>query len=278
MPLTRSPCNYLCSISLSSRLPHYSMQSSRPANRSAAGPDSTKPSTDHFLAYRYHCPKVLATMNRYRIGRVSGPWVNFTPPIRGGRFSHSTSEDPPSKSKSSSIHTNASSESSHVQEPMSELRPLSNLPLTSLGSLPADGAEASPMPTKEPDNASVVKQALEDDMDNYPSLDAETQQNIVQKYRDLHAVVKVGGYYDCRYREYAKELARYLCIFSSFFIALRAGWYTTSAALLGLFWVWHMTPSPSQETMKLTLSSIKSCLLLTMQGTRGLLTTSLSTP
>ncbi|KAI4136328.1 MAG: hypothetical protein LQ341_005681 [Variospora aurantia] len=175
-------------------------------------------------------------MNRYRIGRVSGPWVNFTPPIRGGRFSHSTSEDPPSKSKSSSIHTNASSESSHVQEPMSELRPLSNLPLTSLGSLPADGAEASPMPTKEPDNASVVKQALEDDMDNYPSLDAETQQNIVQKYRDLHAVVKVGGYYDCRYREYAKELARYLCIFSSFFIALRAGWYTTSAALLGLFW------------------------------------------
>lgn len=130
---------------------------------------------------------------------------------------------------------------------MLESKPLSSLPLTSLGQLPADGTDVSPMPTKEPDNASVVKQALEDDMENYPSLDAETQQNIVQKYRDLHEEVKVGGYYDCRYREYAKELARYLCIFSSFFIALRAGWYTASAALLGLFWVWHMIPSPTQR-------------------------------
>ncbi|KAI9819310.1 MAG: hypothetical protein M1832_004015 [Thelocarpon impressellum] len=34
----------------------------------------------------YHSAKVLKTMDCYRIGRVRAPWVNFTPPIRGGIF------------------------------------------------------------------------------------------------------------------------------------------------------------------------------------------------
>ncbi|KAL9009369.1 MAG: hypothetical protein Q9173_005594 [Seirophora scorigena] len=184
----------------------------------------------------YHRAKVISTMNRYRIGRVSGPWVNFTPPIRGGKFSQCTSDGPPRIPKSLLIHTHALSRPSSVEEPTPEAKTFSSPPAPLPNKIPAGGADASRFPSKEPDNARVVKQTLENDMKSYPSLDAETQKGIVQKYRDLHEEVKVGGYYDCRYQEYAKEVFRYFCIFSSFLIALRAGWYTTSAALLGLFW------------------------------------------
>ncbi|KAI4090575.1 MAG: hypothetical protein LQ344_004622 [Seirophora lacunosa] len=144
-------------------------------------------------------------MNRYRIGRVSAPWVNFTPPIRGGKFSPSTSDGPPSTPKSLSIHAHASSRPSSVEEPTPEAKTFSSPPPPSPNEIPAGGADASQLPSKGPDNARIVKQALKDDMENYPSLDTETQQHIVQKYRDLHEEVKVGGYYDCRYQEYAKE-------------------------------------------------------------------------
>ncbi|KAL8712500.1 MAG: hypothetical protein Q9220_003348 [cf. Caloplaca sp. 1 TL-2023] len=102
--------------------------------------------------------------------------------------------------------------------------------------LPEDKADVLSTLRREPDNAEIVKQALENDIDQYPSLDAQTQQGIVKKYRELHQRIKREGYYTCQYREYMTELARYLCIFAAFLVTLRAGWFTTSAALLGLFW------------------------------------------
>ncbi|KAL8909896.1 MAG: hypothetical protein Q9171_004784 [Xanthocarpia ochracea] len=62
------------------------------------------------------------------------------------------------------------------------------------------------MPPNEPDNAKVVKQALQDDIDEYPCLDAETQQAIVDKYRHLHRKIKSEGYYECQYGAYAMEV------------------------------------------------------------------------
>ena len=87
------------------------------------------------------------------------------------------------------------------------------------------------------DNTTAVEQAFRLDVKDYPSVDRETQQRIVEKYRELHNKVKREGYYDCRYKEYVKELSRYVTIFAIFLVSLRAGWYLTSAAFLGLFWV-----------------------------------------
>ncbi|KAL8922148.1 MAG: hypothetical protein Q9208_005343 [Pyrenodesmia sp. 3 TL-2023] len=184
----------------------------------------------------YHSSQVLRTMNRYRIGRVSGPWINFTPPIRGGKFSAKADKDSPNALETPSVHAEALSKFFHGEEYTSESEDSSRPPTPPCKTLSKGGLEVSQAPPDEPNNAKVVRQALDDDIAQYPSLDAGTQQSIVQKYRELHERVKKEGYYECRYREYAKELIRYVSIFAVFIVALRAGWYITSAALLGLFW------------------------------------------
>ncbi|KAL8751683.1 MAG: hypothetical protein Q9184_005995, partial [Pyrenodesmia sp. 2 TL-2023] len=184
----------------------------------------------------YHSSAVLRTMNRYRIGRVLGPWINFTPPIRGGKFSPKADKGSPNALETSSVHAEALSKFFHGEESTSESEDSSCPPTPPCNTVPNGGIEVLQAPPDEPNNAKLVKQALEDDIAEYPSLDAATQQAIVQKYRDLHERVKKEGFYECRYREYAKELIRYVSIFAVFIVALRAGWYITSAALLGLFW------------------------------------------
>ncbi|KAL8895591.1 MAG: hypothetical protein Q9207_008104 [Kuettlingeria erythrocarpa] len=194
-------------------------------------------------AYRYHCPKVLRTMNRYRIGRVSGPWINFTPPIRGGKFSSKAHNGSSNALETPSVHAEALSKFFHGEASASESEdPSSSTPPCT--TLPKHGAGTLRSPPAEPNNAKVVRQALEDDIAQYPSLDATTQQAIVQKYRELHDRVKKEGFYECRYREYVKELVQHVFIFALFIVALRAEWYITSAALLGLFWVCPNARSP----------------------------------
>ncbi|CAK7568558.1 MAG: hypothetical protein SEPTF4163_006553 [Sporothrix epigloea] len=77
---------------------------------------------------------------------------------------------------------------------------------------------------------------IERDTLMYPSVDPARQQAIVQRYRSLHQRVQDEGWYECPYREYAKEMARYTTLFVLFLVALRAGWYISSAVFLGLFW------------------------------------------
>ncbi|CAF9904327.1 MAG: hypothetical protein ALECFALPRED_007499 [Alectoria fallacina] len=39
-----------------------------------------------------HSHKALQMMNKYRIGRIAEPWVNLTPPIRGGIYRDNTED------------------------------------------------------------------------------------------------------------------------------------------------------------------------------------------
>ncbi|KAL8996517.1 MAG: hypothetical protein Q9169_003984 [Polycauliona sp. 2 TL-2023] len=187
----------------------------------------------------YHSSKVIRSMNRYRIGRIAGDWVNFTPPIRGGLFAQTTTDGTAETHQEPvSVHEKELSRFFSTASPTQE----PELQKDSLNS----GTDAIPEPPTAIDNSDLVKQALQNDLDDYPSLDAATQQVIVKKYRALHQRIRAEGYYDCQYREYAKEMGRYSCIFAAFLIALRSGWFVTSAALLGLFWVPHLC-RPSQE-------------------------------
>ncbi len=205
-------------------------------------------------------------MNRYRIGRVSGPWVNFTPPIRGGIFSSKAHNGSSTALETPSVHAEALSKFFHDEASASESDdPSSSTPPCT--NLPKHGPAILQSSPDEPNNARVVKQALDDDIAQYPSLDATTQQVIVQKYRELHDRVKKEGFYECRYREYVKELVQYVTIFALFIVALRAEWYMTSAALLGLFWVCIKAPSPLNRSMRLTKHSTRLCSLHMMQVT-----------
>ena len=91
--------------------------------------------------------------------------------------------------------------------------------------------------TREEYTSETMQKEIDDDLAAYPSLDAATQGEIVRQYQALHERVKNEGFYDCRYTEYLKETVRYCALFSIFLLLLRAEWYLTSAACLGLFWV-----------------------------------------
>lgn len=74
------------------------------------------------------------------------------------------------------------------------------------------------------------------DLDRYPSLDGETQRNVVLKYRELHEKIKAEGLYTCRYSSYVREISRYSLLFALTIIFLRMKWFALSAFFLGFFW------------------------------------------
>ncbi|KAK0383479.1 hypothetical protein NLU13_9390 [Sarocladium strictum] len=82
----------------------------------------------------------------------------------------------------------------------------------------------------------AVEQDIDRDLSEYPSLEPAVQQDITQKYRDLHQKVQDMGYYECPYTEYGKECIRYITLFTGFITLLHYEWYIASAICLGVFW------------------------------------------
>lgn len=107
-----------------------------------------------------------------------------------------------------------------------------------------------------------------------PSLDSETQQQILLDYRELHEQIKTEGLYQCNYSAYGWESIRYATLFAAFAYLLYSKWYLTSALFLGLFWVSHPL---SLLKYPLTGPSNKSCSQRTMPATAAFQATSLST-
>lgn len=205
-------------------------------------------------------------MNKYRIGRIVGPWVNFTPPIRGGIYRDyieaaqegSDDEDSddissPWSSRLESMNSSTTSIDSFTNGDVGHSAMLSSRSKEELdpysSSVHQDGAAELRIQSSNAQinhhqrlspkdyTSSAVQKAIDDDVRDNPSLDAGTQRAITLKYQALHQRVKDEGFYDCHYIEYGKEIIRYTLLFSLFFTFLRAEWYLTSACFLGLFWV-----------------------------------------
>lgn len=214
-------------------------------------------------------------MNKYRIGRIDGKWVNFTPPIRGGIYREDTEEvesslddsDDTSAGWSSSLESWNSSTTSlnstynaEVCKPPSihshttkgpqrfsssiealdqgaEYRSNSSIAqIVECNHLAEDSSHFVPT-SPQGYTLSAEQEEIDNDIRDNPSLDADTQRIITVKYQQLHQRVKDERFYDCRYFEYGKEVLRYTVLFTLFISCLRAEWYLTSAAFLGLFWV-----------------------------------------
>jgi delta8-fatty-acid desaturase len=209
-------------------------------------------------------------MGAYRIGRIDEPWINFTPPIRGGvyrKFEQSDDEE-----SSAASDEEISSLGSRLASPNSSTTSLDLLSDHELGTRKEGQAEARTtrggklavaklthrraataqdgvldeklfavtshhVRTREDFVSDTVQKEIDDCIRDYPSLDPDTQRAITKKYQALHERVKNEGFYDCRYREYGVEAIRYSILFCAFLFFLRAEWYLTSAAFLGLFWV-----------------------------------------
>lgn len=89
-----------------------------------------------------------------------------------------------------------------------------------------------------------------------PSIDVETQNQILLDYRELHEQIKAEGLYKCNYSAYGWESIRYAGLFAAFAYLLYSKWYLTSALFLGLFWVSLILP---MYDVPLTYLSNKSC-------------------
>ncbi len=213
-------------------------------------------------------------MRAYRIGRKpAGPWPNNTPPLRGGIYRRLETDEPLSGTDTeedttddaTSVSSNGTALTSSVPSPAecsstcsvdensrcglhAGLRhrtpvhwktdvegPPSAEKILGRGVVSNEGVPFPLSPARYTDWA--VQEEIDQDLQDYPSLDPAVQQDIIHRYRLLHQRVHDEGFYDCRYWEYGKEMIRYVGLFIASMAALRYGWYLTSAVCLGLFWV-----------------------------------------
>lgn len=217
----------------------------------------------------YHSYATLATLHKYRIGYTTRhvPWTNLTPPIRGGIYhlnpttEHEDDSDETVADTTSDSATDIDVDLDDLSDASTLCTRTTSLEINSLDDdilrertrnkdaqaallqVPAAGGrkggslKPSFLITPEACVSKAIKGEIEDSLRDYPSLDPATQRAISSAYQALHQQVKDGGFYECRYSEYAKEMTRYLILFALFCTTLRCGWYLTSAAFLGLFWV-----------------------------------------
>ncbi|KAK8162172.1 fatty acid desaturase [Phyllosticta citrichinensis] len=186
-------------------------------------------------------------MNAFVIGRVQGRWLNFVPPIQGGKFRTQAELEAPNSDIScpETDEDDSSLESSTAPSPIFDSaddntgarrrrKDAVHSSATSISSVDLDETEQ-----KKPKMSHLDARTLQElnlDLETYPSLQPKVQDEIVRKYRVLGQRIRDAGLYKCNYTSYLIEAARYSFFFSLFFLFLHTGWYCTSAIALGCFW------------------------------------------
>ena len=134
-------------------------------------------------------------MLSFQIGRIQGPWVNFLPPIQGGKFRPYTDETCSDEEDSSGL------ESSQPPSPVFDavdgkgtVRRRKSTSTTTSVSTPDEEFEPKPFFLDARTQEEIVF-----DVGKYPSLDIASQQDIRQKYRDLDQRINAEGLYNCNY-------------------------------------------------------------------------------
>ncbi|EWC45523.1 hypothetical protein DRE_05381 [Drechslerella stenobrocha 248] len=188
-----------------------------------------------------HSAETKGKMMKFTIGRIEEPWVNFRPPIQGGKF-RLINDDCPGKSDMSSNQsvsdtissgtatpTSSSSEREFILDPrLRQRKPAADA--SSISSV-SEGDDEATLSLKQ-----EQERRLMEDLNIYPSLDLATQQNVITKYRELDQKLRDKGLYECNYSAYGWECFRY-CTFAALFLYfLNTGWYKLSATFLGILW------------------------------------------
>lgn len=199
-------------------------------------------------------------MVKYRIGKIEHRWQNMVPPIQGGVFralsdAESCTDGDGDADDVENALIGDSPNSSHMSSQASSTvfdfadQETGDDPASLRGRKGRGGAvsgisSSSATSVGESDVSmdamSVLDrrtmQEIKQDLDIYPSLDAETQDTIVAKYRQLNERIRAEGLYQCNYFAYAIECLRYTLFFSLFLFFLHWKWYATSGFWLGCFW------------------------------------------
>ncbi|BAE64984.1 unnamed protein product [Aspergillus oryzae RIB40] len=189
-----------------------------------------KDATDEINAL--HSKEARQRMLAFQIGRIQGPWLNFLPPIQGGKFRPYTEA------------TCTSDEDSSGQDLSTPPSPIFDSVDAKSGlrrrkSVSSDTSVSSATSECEPKPFFLDARTQEEivlDVTKYPSLDTESQESIKKKYRALDQRIRDEGLYNCNYFSYFIECCRYTLFAALSYIFLRSGWYATSGFFLGCFW------------------------------------------
>lgn len=172
-------------------------------------------------------------MLSFQIGRIEGMWLNFLPPIQGGKFRPYQGEACEADEYSSS------QESSQAPSPIFDAvdakpgirRRKSTSTDTSVSTPPSEEFDPKPLFLDARTQDEIVF-----DVSKYPSLDTANQETIRKKYRELDQRIRAEGLYNCNYFCYFIECCRYTLLGVLSYVLLRWGWYGTSAFFLGCLW------------------------------------------
>ena len=135
-------------------------------------------------------------MHLYQIGRIVEPWVNLRPPLRGGIVRlHPEKEDLVNSDDDLSVaaSVNAFSRASHRHQESFDNTSRRRQDEDSSDKPQGYHAWSQAYVTK------LVQGDVDDDLRDYPSLDADTQRSINLKFQALHQRVKEDGYYHCNF-------------------------------------------------------------------------------
>lgn len=192
--------------------------------------------------HRFHSPKAKKQMERYQIGRIEGRWVNFVPPIQGGKFRPYIEglldvEDVEDADQT----TPAPSDVSRTPSPIFDTEePNIRRRVTSKNDLLISSASSVTSAEEPEDGMSYLdaqtKEQIDLDLAKYPSLDLDTQDEVVRKYRLLDQRIRAEGLYDCNYSAYAIEACRYTFLACMMLLFLHWGSYGMSGLFLGCLW------------------------------------------
>ena len=193
-------------------------------------------------------------MFRFQIGCIEGPWINFVPPIQGGKFRPYTGSDNENEedngSKSDEATSNISREISRSPSPTFEApsgirrRKSTASSTASTNTTISSGDEKQQQQQNDDKNQKSqtflldarTQQEIDVARANYPSLDLENQEFIRMKYRELDQRIEAEGLYQCHYFSYFIEACRCSFFASLAYLFLRLEWYITSSFFLGCFW------------------------------------------
>ncbi|KAI1656131.1 fatty acid/sphingolipid desaturase [Daldinia decipiens] len=193
-----------------------------------------------------HSAETRERMNRYRIGRIEGRWTNFIPPVQGGKFRPLLDGDEiEDEVEEGDVISTGASSSPSSREPSPVFDDSAEAVIRKrrgVDGLAPKSSSTCSVSSVEPDDDgmsyldTVTREKMTLDLEKYPSLDFDTQDAIVAKYRDLGERIKAEDLYKCNYWAYAIEVTRYSILFSLTFLFLHWGWYVASAVCLGAFW------------------------------------------
>jgi delta8-fatty-acid desaturase len=169
----------------------------------------------------------------YRIGRIEGPWTNFTPPIRGGHFRELAKPDLSIKAllEEESEGKGRAAESGALRDDSS-----TNGDSDLCFDIPPPYSPVPPIKGRDEFIQDAMQREIDDSVRDYPSLDPKTQGAITAKYEALHRRIIGEGFYKHRYDAYLKESVRYAVLFGLFLFSMKSGYYLTSACFLGFWW------------------------------------------